>query len=188
MIDSLRKCVSALIPIILLSGCVTEYSAKPITAWVVDAQTKRPIPGVAVVAYWELEGGLEGGEELGEVMVKDAVTDANGRFTIPGWGPKAIPRGLSSNARLKDLDPELVLFKTGYEYLAHENAESIVKKTSLRTSDYDGKTIELKPFKGDLRAYSFHLTFLDIQLYPLGEHDCSWMRIPLMLRALREQS
>src|SRR6266540_7096039 len=94
-----------------LHACST-YSAKPIEAWVVDEETKQPLEGVIVVANWELRYGLEGGAY--QLTIMETVTDKNGRFYFPGWGPKAIPKELPSGARLKEDDPGLLFYKHGY--------------------------------------------------------------------------
>jgi hypothetical protein len=39
-----------------LVACAKKYSAEPITAHVMDADTQEPIEGVVVVAAWVLEG------------------------------------------------------------------------------------------------------------------------------------
>ena len=108
-----KRITSCLLFILLspLQGCAAlQYSADPIEAWVVDAETNQPIEGAIVVAHWELKGGLEGGNVMGQVMVMEAVTDDKGKFNFPAWGPKwHIGWG-----GLGDSDPELLLFKSGY--------------------------------------------------------------------------
>src|SRR5947209_3399798 len=91
--------------ILVLTGCYQIYSAEPITATVVDADTKEPLEGVVVVAHWEMKGGLEGGNVEGEVMIMEAVTDAQGKFHFPAWGPKKVYVGFS-NAQLTNDIPE----------------------------------------------------------------------------------
>ena len=76
-----------------LQACSNSYSAKPIEAWVVDAQTGKPLEGVNVVAHWKLRYGLEGGGSY-QLHIMEDVTDKNGRFFFPAWGPKEIPRHL----------------------------------------------------------------------------------------------
>jgi hypothetical protein len=63
-----------------------RHSSEPIEAWVIDAETKKPLEGVIVTANWELTGGWEGSYPKGQMMVMEAVSDANGRFRFPGWG------------------------------------------------------------------------------------------------------
>jgi uncharacterized GH25 family protein len=74
-----------------LSACATSYSAKPITAKVVDAVTGEPLEGVNVVAHWLMEDP-QAGRGQGDLELMEAVTDKSGEFHFPGWGPKAIPR------------------------------------------------------------------------------------------------
>ena len=109
--------------ILPLSGCASlQYSAEPIEAWVVDAETKRPLEGAIVVAHWELKGGLEGGNIQGQIMVMESVTDKAGRFYFPAWGPTwhiASPWW----GYLSDSDPELLLFKSGYGYVSVSNSQ-----------------------------------------------------------------
>ena len=75
-----------------LGGCSKYYSADSLTAWIVDADTGAPIPGVNVVAGWEMKGGLEGGNVVGWVMVMEAVSDANGKICFSCMGTEEIQR------------------------------------------------------------------------------------------------
>jgi hypothetical protein len=93
-----------------LDAFAMNYWAEAIEAWVVDADSGRPLDGVIVVAHWELRYGLEGGGTH-QLMVMEAVTDQQGRFHFPAWGPKEIPKSLPSEARLKDGDPVLLLYR-----------------------------------------------------------------------------
>ncbi|WP_347257938.1 hypothetical protein [Methylocaldum sp.] len=186
-----------------LQACATKYSTEPIQARVVDAETKQPLEDVNVVANWQLEGGLEGGTNLGQMMVMETVTDSAGQFSFPAWGPKAIPSGYPleyQNARLKDMDPQLLLFKSGYKYLALYNRKTAEqmrgKGPSVRTSDWNGKTIEMRKFKGNLEEYAGELSYLNILLenvavlYPteLPQNPCKWKRIPLVILATGKQN
>jgi hypothetical protein len=165
------------------------YSAKPITARVVDAQTKEPLEGVVVVAHWELQGGLEGRYRQGDITVLEAVTDSSGTFRFPGWGPKKIRRGRPVNARLQELDPEMLFFKNGYRFMAVHNYKHTDAQMaeSLRFSDYDGQTIEMKKFEGTLSEYARDLAQREgLLLDPLFT-ACEWRQLPLLLEALGQQ-
>src|SRR5439155_780937 len=61
------------------------YAANAIRATVVDATAGSPIEGAVVVAVWQLQTMSGEGPRL---QVSEAVTDRDGRFVIPGWGPK----------------------------------------------------------------------------------------------------
>jgi hypothetical protein len=119
------------------------YSAKPTYATVVDSETQQPIGGAVVVAAWVLY--LPGGDRIKNLEVREVVTDEYGAFFIPGWGPKLRP----SNTELTFYDPKLIVFKSGYEpvYLANEWT-SHPSQASVRESQWNGKSIELKPFHG----------------------------------------
>lgn len=160
------------------------YSAEAIEARVVDAETKKPIEGVVVTANWQLYHSTVGGRVSGsQLMVIEAVTDKDGRFHFPAWGPKLALWGYLDN-----YDPQLLLFKPGYEHQRLTNKVS--SKTSMasrRRSEWNGKTIEFKPFKGTGEEYVRHLSFLMGGLRFI-EDDCQWKKTPKMLMALQEQT
>jgi hypothetical protein len=163
-----------------------EYSADPIEAWVLDAGTKKPLEGVIVTVNWELLGGMEGSQPLGQMKVMETVTDKTGRFYFPAWGPEPRTRGYLREA------PQLLLFKPGYEYRRLDNEYHFTpeeRAQKVRRSDWNGKTIEMKAFKGTAQQYAHHLGFLNNDLYTLIESEtCDWKKIPRMLLALTEQS
>jgi hypothetical protein len=156
------------------------YSAEPIEAWVIDAETKKPLEGVIVTANWELTGGWEGSYPVGQMMVMEAVTDAKGRFYFPGWGPKLH----LGQGKLRDIQPQLLVFKSGYHYrnLANEPRGSAVYSGK---SEWSGKKIELKPFTGTEQEYAEHVYRLDGNLDRMRDgKECEWTKIPRMLVAL----
>ena len=183
---------------------VDAYSAEPIEAWVIDAETNKPIEGVIVTANWELSYGTAGGSvSHGQMMVMECVTDKEGRFYFPAWGPKPIP-SFSVPARdaqealylsvfpielhLVNRDPALLLFKRDYKYLALVNQFTTnYNKGSLRRSQWNGKTIKMERFKGTMEEYVRHLSFLMGGLRFI-EDDCQWKKTPRMLMALQEQA
>lgn len=171
-----------------LPGCALhpfEYSAEPIEAWVIDAETKQPLEGVIVTANWQLKGGLEGGNPVGQMMVLETVTDRAGRFHFPAWGPLARPR----EGVLRNEDPLLLLFKPGYRYqgLANPLREQ-PSRASVRSSQWNGQTIELKRFQGSLKEYAGHLSYLDTRLNTIVRSpDCDWKKIPRMMAAIVNQ-
>ncbi len=169
-----------------LSACIEaphQYSAEATTAKVVDADTKKPIAGVIVTANWQLEQGTVGGNvPVGQIMVMEAVTDKDGKFTFPAWGPKWTFKG-----HLVIDDPQLLLFKGGYEYRRLQNEVTTrYNKGSLRHSDWNGKTIEMKPFKGTMEEWADHLSSLKISLY-FVEDDCNWKKTPRTILALDKE-
>src|SRR5437879_13266059 len=82
--------LGALLLGLLLSACHSLtffYSAEAIEGLVVDAETSKPLEGVIAVGHWRLNGGFEGGTPIGELQILEAVTDPNGRYSFPAWGP-----------------------------------------------------------------------------------------------------
>jgi hypothetical protein len=174
-----------------VTGCVYRYTAKPIEAWVVDAQTGKPIEGAVVVASWQAEIHMNGGRVPGaQVRTLEAVTDASGRFAFDAWGPEWVTKG-----RVEEKSPQLILFKSGYEFGRLHNATEPgntprdFDSTTL-SSVWHGRRIELTPFAGDARDYAWHLAGLTGALETLAgtlEARCDWKLIPNMLRALDAQ-
>ena len=141
------------------------YSAKEIRATVVDAATGRPIDRAVVVAVWQLETVSGEGPRL---QVTEAMTDANGQFFVPGWGPKLRP----PLTEFANKSPYLVVFKSGYVPIRLHNAPKsqfaeLRSKTALRASEisyragvegdphdpvqdclWDGMAISIEPFRG----------------------------------------
>jgi len=176
---------TALLPLVACAGPLT-YSAEGIEAKVIDADTKKPLEGVVVTANWQLEEGTFGGNvPAGQLMVMEAVTDTNGVFRFAAWGPKTAAKGhLVSN------DPQLLLFKSGYEYRRLSNQYSGDRELRLRPvrrSDWNGRVIVLKPFKGTMEEYARHLDNLSLSWAYTGRM-CEWREIPRMVFASDQQA
>ena len=143
----MKRLITVLLFIALcpLQACGMQYSAEAIEARVVDAETNKPIEGVIVVAHWQLYGGLHP-DDAGELTILETVTDKAGRFHFPAWGPKF------ANARLAWMDPEILLFKSGFKYerIANELIFAALSDMgpSLRRSRWNGKTIKMEKFGG----------------------------------------
>ena len=159
-----------LVALVALAVAATDvdalsYSAKPIRATVVDAETGEPIEGVIVNAYWHLED--QDGHGLGPFNLTEAVTDAKGVFFMPGWGPLEVPRDSSQPSRRGRLDPDqpwLQVFKSGYKFTTVAGNESTAYLNDplwsgdpVRTSVWDGKIIRLERFRETDERYLNHL-------------------------------
>jgi hypothetical protein len=103
------------IVLVLMSTYSFSYSFK---GRVVDAGTKEPIEGAAVVAYWYKEEAFIIESSFLLKDVKEALTDKNGAWTIEG------PKGRGHSLFLLLLshlpfvhvtrEPEFIIFKPGY--------------------------------------------------------------------------
>ena len=184
--------------VLSLQACAAMHSAESIEAWVVDAQTDQPIEGAVVVAHWQLERkfaippGVVGYDPRGplQLQILETVTDANGRFGFPAWGPRRAPLG----SYLEGEDPRIIIFKSGYEIFAQGNFHPPILDTSAsstRTSELNGRTVKLKKFEGDLKGYASYLISLygglEFAINPWSA-NCDWQKIPQMLVAVSKQA
>lgn len=93
------------------------YSSAPITLTVIDEATHAPIAGVVAVAIWRNVWGLEAVPSLDDFRVEESISDAEGRITIPRWGPRPRKMDLYLDRR----DPEIYLLKPGYRFRYADN-------------------------------------------------------------------
>lgn len=198
----LLRLLTFLISIFALQACSNTYSAKAIEAWVVDEETKKPLEGVIVVAHWELRYGLEGGGAY-QLHILETVTDKNGRFNFPAWGPKRIPEHLPREARLKNNDPGLGMYYPNYNavILANERSMKLMGDhgDSERTSDWNGKTIEMKRSGSGVRLsenifidgkkenVAFIKSLQSVLHFVRNTRTCDWIHVPRMIVALTNE-
>ena len=71
-----------------LTAC-NRYSAESTEGWVIDADTKKPIEGVIVVANWQLHKSTMGGKRPADHLnIMETMTDNDGLFYFEGWEKK----------------------------------------------------------------------------------------------------
>jgi len=154
------------------------YSAKEIRGQVVDAETGQPIEGAVIVAQWILfVGGIGHGGHNQTLHIAEVITDKNGNYFIPGWGPTLRP----PLTELDNLDPQILVFKSGYKHKALINEKD--SDSSVRVSDWDGKTIELERFSGDTGE-----RFRELEFVLMNCRGCSEKIRCLFREILREES
>lgn len=175
------------------SGCAfgkIPLSAASIDSQVVDANTGKPIEGAVVVAYWQLKPGSLTGDSLpcGAANVEEAVTDNEGRFHLPSWGP-IMP---ACNGLMNEGDPEMYVFKTGYHSGRFDNGVSTT--SVVRTgSTWADRQMKLKKFEKvdyqDRSAQSVVMDYdginIDMGIFITNmPTQCNWKKIQNMLRVL----
>jgi hypothetical protein len=168
-----------------LAGCATTYSARPVTATVVDAETGEPLEGVSVVAFWALHDSHW--RSQGNLELLEGVTDKTGKFYIPGWSDKPVPASMPMGTRLGNADPGIVVFKGGYKVLglSNLNQPNRLRRENHaweRYSEWDGKVLKLDRFRGDWTFYGLGVTD------GVGNGiECHWKRIPRFYTALMRE-
>ena len=173
-----------------LQACSSSYSAAPIEFWVVDDETGTPLDKVIVTANWQLKGGLEGGNHIGQMMVIEAISDKSGHISFPAWGPIRN----SAGGYIREEAPRLLVFKNGYSYLRLLNQIGNAERPgSTLTSDWNNKTIRLTKFKGSANDYAEHIYDLNNYVKNIFDNEdgikgCNWKRIPRMILTLNDLS
>jgi hypothetical protein len=125
------------------------YSAKPLHGLVVDDATGEPLADVVVVAQWELVREIVPGvmhRSYGDrLAIHEAVTGADGRYEIPGWGPMPRP----ALTHLENLDPSISFFKPGYyPWTVANEVRRSYSRDAVRVSQWDKQTVRLRKFTG----------------------------------------
>jgi hypothetical protein len=177
----------AIVLLALLQGCASTYSGASMRARVIDADTKLPLAGVVVVAHWQLFYPIFHGHVRRDIEILEAVTDQDGWFQLPAWGPLPIPAGMPSRTRMSHGVPIIILFRSGYGQQVTNGSEDTMddKRDAVYRSRWDGKAIEIKRFEGSRLAYAESVGPLITGLnYP----NCIWKKMPRMLIALDREA
>ena len=164
------------------TGCggTPYYRVAPIDAIVVDAETNLPIEGANVAANWQLVvGGIDGQRKKGQLEVAETTTDKSGRFHLDGFTKLNLML-----YELRDQDPQIIVFKGGYEHQRISNDYNQRYPGVNRQAAINGGVIRLKKLVsvnlGQARGYHVQLSiFLD----PIVE-DCEWKKIAKTILAM----
>ena len=182
---TLLRVTGAIVASLSLVSCALTYQIAHIEAWVVDAETGAPIEGAVVTANWELvKGSLDGPRYFGQLEVKETVTDKNGQFHFDGFTKED-----SSGAELRESDPQILIFKAGYEFQRFVNDYrdgGAGMKSLERTAAVDGKTVRLRRLPETLENRSTVYRGLDLRLRGVVE-DCHWKKIPNAIRVMDDE-
>ena len=176
--------------LVLLTGCGGghSYSADSVDATVIDDATGKPLAGVIVVAYWDIYRLTD---LPCPVEIEEAVTDKDGKFHIPAWGPRNLDCAIS------DASPFLYTFKEGYKHQRLLNMMSTMNRIQNSHSDWNGKTIRmvsfpnfsLGPNRGSVSTYQDDFNELngDLEEIIVGGQGCNWTKVPNLIKAFVQQ-
>jgi len=170
------------------SGCSRSnltYSGDAISGRVVEVGSNVPLSGVNVVSAWRLVAG-PGHSIVGYIAISEVVTDADGRFHFPEWGPSSNfnDGGVPATA------PVILFFKSGYVSKIMENNYTIGtwRPPLHMLSDINGKSIDLERFSGSSADYAKTFYFVETELANLlRNNQCNWKLIPKFLWATNVQ-
>jgi hypothetical protein len=118
------------------------YSSKELHGQVVETETGQSVEGAVVVASWLLSPTIWGHEQYHKRLhIVETVTDAEGRFVIPAWGPKLLP----PLTALDETNPRLAVFKSEYrpKFLSNKNKQT----TTTLDADWNGQVVQLARFQ-----------------------------------------
>lgn len=177
---------STLLLLLTLALCRPIHFSRDISGHVIDTSNGGPLEGAVVVAAWYLKG-MEGAH-VATVAASEAMTAADGSFTIEGWGPR-----FSRHSLLASLDaemPKLFIFKDGYLPTIVENIGSgppyrFHGPEGLSVRTLDQKIFPVEPFQGTLSEYLPYLHSVDNRISVLrAGPECEWKQIPQFILAL----
>ena len=174
---------TALASVLAVSACGSPYyTADPIEAWVVDADTGQPIEGAVVTANWQLVGFTldTGGSKNGQLAVMETMTDRNGRFFFPGFTKVNL-----SLRELREEDPQILIFKPGYRYLGGGNHYPVGQAYpgARRSSELNGKTLSMRKADPDPMKQANDLMGMTTVLSNI-ENSGDADKVPKMINAL----
>lgn len=138
---SIIVCVIALVVFPLFTGCAIISHYGPYYGKVVDAGTKEPLEGAAVLAVYFTTSSGPGGALSHYLDAQETVTDKNGEFKIP-------PLTVTTFRVLHGFDahPQFTIFTPGYgAYGKNKDVKPIFPYWSLPAKQY--VTIELPKLK-----------------------------------------
>jgi hypothetical protein len=137
--------------LLLFGGCYLLegppfYYSDPIHVRVVAQDTGQPVAGAVAFAFWDGQGGFGGHRYL---RVKEAVSDQNGWFTLPGWRMVRPPLYVMTTQ-----DPAIQIYKPGSyaESISNDDAHPRVGSVysvwlMKRVAFWNGKTVPLRPLE-----------------------------------------
>jgi hypothetical protein len=142
----------------------------------------QPIADAIVVANWERRNWLHGAPQ-GQLAVLEVVTDKNGEFRIPEWGPLFLPQSYGSYQRstIRIYHPKFVpLVAFDFDQRQSANLDEISKETLRK------QPLVLVPFHSSLAEYESTLTALTQSLFYINydKEPCGWKSIPRLAVAL----
>jgi hypothetical protein len=163
----------------------SSHSAPPMEARIV-APDGTPIAGAIVVASWSMRAAGSN-FPVGPLAVGEAVTDVDGRFRIPGWGPRQARDGSINIA-----EPQVRVFKPGFVPLVLDNFAGVPmwSASSVIVFRFQNQNLTMAPFAGGLAEYEQVLdpllNSLNVIFRTPVRDGCLWRETPRLLLSLED--
>ncbi len=185
-----RRIAAASLCALTLACSSASYDSPTWSARVVDMESGAPIEGAIVVARWQLE--RYGGAFAGWLHIAEAVTNEDGVFVFPAWGPTSAPSSSGHQTRMSPNVPDISIFKSGYQVedndccsdTSYLNAKwNYGSGPSKRESWANQRTFAIAKFDGTDTEYREHLE----RFFTLAGPQCAYLSIPqIFAAAIRE--
>jgi hypothetical protein len=136
-----------------------RYSSPEIRMRVVTP-TGEPVADAIVVATWSITGYFNAAP-LGQLDIRETVTDKNGEFRIPAWGPLPVSTGT-----IMGDEPHIRIFHPHFLPRVLTNSEGVPMKLAENTIEFrlQDQAITLYPFHGTPSQFSMAMEVLDHSL------------------------
>lgn len=146
----------------------------PYRGRVIDAETKQPLAGAAVVAVWSREQFQLFRTATIFYEAKEVLTDANGQFVLHA-------KEIEQNAPAKTLRPTFVVFFPGYG--SYPNRQVAPRGFLGGIFEGKGATVELPR----LKTREERLDHLSRMVTPSGRYDVPFRKTPHFIELLNRE-
>lgn len=175
----------------ILPACATPavYQSPSIEGDAVDVATGKPIEGAVVLAYWDIdESHLLDPPDTYSVKTIETLTDKNGHFVIPSWGPTTVCCGYMQYG------PGLIVIKPGYKPIT-ESVGVNLKDPHIQPQkpSWSGDSFRMSPYVyegyfGKQGFDEFEALSSSVSVTPmLPRHPCALKDYPNFMGALTQQ-
>lgn len=182
-----RRCLKFWLPVLfVLSLFIPNYYYSPEMVARVVGGDGKPVAGAIIVVSWNMNRGWTN-YPLGSLAVAEAVTDAQGWFRVPAWGP------LQSDDSMNVTQPVVRIFKPGFTPLIVDNVEGVgmTSANSIIRFRFQHQTLTLQRYSGVPAAYEKELDSLVTSLNAIyvhsPQHKCYWRDTYRILLALENE-
>ena len=173
---------------VAMIGCIEYYAAEPIVGQVVEVATNEPIPGANIVVLWEITtGSHDHGEGL--IEVKEAVTDAQGRYRIEGWGPVRNPWP----GKMRAYQPIMFVFHPSFYPSILQNVDPVgpiqmgwAPQLAAMPFYWNGRVITLERALDKSRIYRQLEMVQSAAMFLYKPQRCEWVNAVHFLNAVEQ--